>query len=285
MLFDPMRLLTGRLPLRVQGVLVTSRGTGRFSLESASIAGVPVPKSVLQTLVYPLLAEPRQAGRRRPRRSVRAARGDPRDPRRAGPRHRRAMSRAAALSRPLASLKGVGDCRAADPASAGLQTVEDLPSVFRSATKIAGIRVRWPRSRPDASPRRSAPSSRRRSRDAAARVQRLRDGAARSIGHGAGGVVQPALPEGRAARRADRRALRQGGAGRRRPAVRQPAVRDPRRGRGARGRLARRARAEDGARPDAAGRRRASATTRRSTTCPTPRSTSASSRSTSASAR
>ena len=49
--FDPMRLLTGRLPLRVQGVLATSRGTGRFSLESASHAGVPVPKSVLQTLL------------------------------------------------------------------------------------------------------------------------------------------------------------------------------------------------------------------------------------------
>ena len=50
-LFDPMRLLTGRLPLRVQGVLATSRGTGRFSLESASLAGVPIPKSVLQTLL------------------------------------------------------------------------------------------------------------------------------------------------------------------------------------------------------------------------------------------
>jgi hypothetical protein len=49
--FDPMRLLTGRLPVRVEGVLVTSRGTGRFSLETATIAGVPVPKSVLQTLV------------------------------------------------------------------------------------------------------------------------------------------------------------------------------------------------------------------------------------------
>jgi hypothetical protein len=49
--FDPMRLLTGRLPVRVQGVLVTSRGTGQFTLESATIAGVPVPKTVLQTLV------------------------------------------------------------------------------------------------------------------------------------------------------------------------------------------------------------------------------------------
>ena len=37
--------------MRVQGVLATSRGTGRFSLESASLAGVPIPKSVLQTLV------------------------------------------------------------------------------------------------------------------------------------------------------------------------------------------------------------------------------------------
>ena len=36
------------------------------------------------------------------------------------------MSRAAALLRPLASLKGVGDRRAADLASAGLQTIEDL---------------------------------------------------------------------------------------------------------------------------------------------------------------
>jgi hypothetical protein len=50
-MFDPMRLLTGRLPVRVQGVLTTSRGTGKFELESAHIAGVPVPKSVLQTLV------------------------------------------------------------------------------------------------------------------------------------------------------------------------------------------------------------------------------------------
>jgi hypothetical protein len=50
-LLDPMRLLTGRLPVRVQGVLTTSRGTGRFALESAYIAGIPVSKSMLQTLV------------------------------------------------------------------------------------------------------------------------------------------------------------------------------------------------------------------------------------------
>jgi hypothetical protein len=50
-LLDPMRLLTGKLPVRVQGVLTTSRGTGRFELESAHVAGVPVPKSLLQQLV------------------------------------------------------------------------------------------------------------------------------------------------------------------------------------------------------------------------------------------
>jgi hypothetical protein len=50
-MFDPMRLLTGRLPVRIQGVLTTSRGTGRFDLEEASISGIPVPKSVLQSLV------------------------------------------------------------------------------------------------------------------------------------------------------------------------------------------------------------------------------------------
>ena len=50
-MFDPMRLLTGRLPVRIEGVLTTSRGTGRFELEQASISGIPVPKSVLQTLV------------------------------------------------------------------------------------------------------------------------------------------------------------------------------------------------------------------------------------------
>jgi hypothetical protein len=49
--FDPMRLLTGRLPVRVQGVLTTSQGTGRFALETATIAGLPVPKTLLQSLV------------------------------------------------------------------------------------------------------------------------------------------------------------------------------------------------------------------------------------------
>jgi hypothetical protein len=49
--FDPMRLLRGRLPVAATGVLRTAEGVGRFELESASVSGVPVPKSLLQELV------------------------------------------------------------------------------------------------------------------------------------------------------------------------------------------------------------------------------------------
>jgi len=48
---DPMRLLTGKLPVSVSGVLETSNGTGKFLVESATISGLPVPKSVLQQVV------------------------------------------------------------------------------------------------------------------------------------------------------------------------------------------------------------------------------------------
>jgi hypothetical protein len=49
--FDPMNLLTGRLPVTAAGVLRTERGRARFELESAAVGGIPVPKSVLQELV------------------------------------------------------------------------------------------------------------------------------------------------------------------------------------------------------------------------------------------
>jgi hypothetical protein len=49
--FDPMRLLTGRLPVTATGVLETRDGAGRFVLETATVSGVPVPKSVLQRVV------------------------------------------------------------------------------------------------------------------------------------------------------------------------------------------------------------------------------------------
>ena len=49
--FDPMSYLTGRLPLTAAGVLQTQDGRGRFTLESAAISGVPIPKAFLQEIV------------------------------------------------------------------------------------------------------------------------------------------------------------------------------------------------------------------------------------------
>jgi hypothetical protein len=45
------QLLTGRLPVSVTGVLKTRSGIATFGLESVSIAGIPVPKVLLQQLV------------------------------------------------------------------------------------------------------------------------------------------------------------------------------------------------------------------------------------------
>ena len=49
--FDPWSLLAGRVPVNVIGILHTRDGMGRFELQSADIAGVPVPKTLLQELV------------------------------------------------------------------------------------------------------------------------------------------------------------------------------------------------------------------------------------------
>ena len=48
---DPMSYLTGRLPLTASGVLQTHEGQGKFSLETAAISGVPIPKAFLQEIV------------------------------------------------------------------------------------------------------------------------------------------------------------------------------------------------------------------------------------------
>jgi hypothetical protein len=48
---DPMYYLAGRLPVGATGVLKTHQGVGEFQLESADVAGVPVPKFVLQQIV------------------------------------------------------------------------------------------------------------------------------------------------------------------------------------------------------------------------------------------
>jgi hypothetical protein len=50
-MLDPVNLLTGRLPITATGVLKTSNGVGRFSLESAAVSGIPIPKMVLQEIV------------------------------------------------------------------------------------------------------------------------------------------------------------------------------------------------------------------------------------------
>ncbi len=49
--FDPLRLLTGSLPARVTGRLMTENGSGRFVLESAELGGIPLPRAVVSQLV------------------------------------------------------------------------------------------------------------------------------------------------------------------------------------------------------------------------------------------
>jgi hypothetical protein len=50
-MLDPFNLLTGSLPLTVNGVLRTKNGVGTFAVESASISGVPVPLWMVQEIV------------------------------------------------------------------------------------------------------------------------------------------------------------------------------------------------------------------------------------------
>jgi hypothetical protein len=50
-LLDPRNLLIGRLPVTATGVLTTGNGVARFSLESAAIGGLPMPKIVLQEIL------------------------------------------------------------------------------------------------------------------------------------------------------------------------------------------------------------------------------------------
>jgi hypothetical protein len=48
---DPLSYLTGRLPLTAVGVLTTHAGKGKFVLETATLSGIPIPKSFLQEIV------------------------------------------------------------------------------------------------------------------------------------------------------------------------------------------------------------------------------------------
>jgi hypothetical protein len=48
---NPMRLLSGRLPVTASGVLESQHGTVRFLLDAADVSGVPIPKAMLQQVV------------------------------------------------------------------------------------------------------------------------------------------------------------------------------------------------------------------------------------------
>jgi hypothetical protein len=48
---DPLSYMSGRLPITASGKLVTKDGIGKFTLESAEISGVTVPKTLLQELL------------------------------------------------------------------------------------------------------------------------------------------------------------------------------------------------------------------------------------------
>jgi len=50
-LLDPMRYLRGRLQVSATGFVRASNGVGTFELESADVAGVPIPKILLQEIV------------------------------------------------------------------------------------------------------------------------------------------------------------------------------------------------------------------------------------------
>lgn len=50
-LLDPVRYLRGRLMVKATGMLHATSGLARFDLESADVAGVPIPKVLLQQIV------------------------------------------------------------------------------------------------------------------------------------------------------------------------------------------------------------------------------------------
>ena len=50
-MMSPWTLLRGTVPVEAAGILRTENGVAAFTLESATVGGIPVPKSVLQELV------------------------------------------------------------------------------------------------------------------------------------------------------------------------------------------------------------------------------------------
>lgn len=50
-MLDPMNFLAGKLPVSASGLLEAHDGRARLQLESASVAGIPVPRAVLREVV------------------------------------------------------------------------------------------------------------------------------------------------------------------------------------------------------------------------------------------
>ncbi len=50
-MLDPMNFLAGKLPVSASGLLEARDGRARLQLESASVAGIPVPRAVLREVV------------------------------------------------------------------------------------------------------------------------------------------------------------------------------------------------------------------------------------------
>jgi hypothetical protein len=50
-MLDPFYYLTGRVPVTATGILRATRGIGQFDLQSATVAGLPVPTFVIQQIV------------------------------------------------------------------------------------------------------------------------------------------------------------------------------------------------------------------------------------------
>jgi hypothetical protein len=63
--FDVWNLVGGQMPVTVAGVVRTRGGKGRFELQEASVAGIPVPRRVVQELLSYYSRSPRHPNGRR----------------------------------------------------------------------------------------------------------------------------------------------------------------------------------------------------------------------------
>jgi hypothetical protein len=61
-MLDPFYYLTGRVPVGATGLLRASGGVGQFELQSADVAGLPVPTFVLQQIVSHYSRSPERPG-------------------------------------------------------------------------------------------------------------------------------------------------------------------------------------------------------------------------------